>query len=351
MIVTLMKKKFVDELHWITEEEMLDMTALAESAPGAIAVNAAILVGWQVEGLLGMITAVVGTILPPMVILSIISYFYNVFAANVYVALVLKGMQAGVAAVILDVVCSMGGKVIALAFGGIPVFDGSSVCGQLHFWRQCGAYHSGRSVVWGCARCAGPQKDGVRMIYLQLYLSFLQVGLFSVGGGYAAMPLIRSQVVELHPWMTLQEFTNLITIAEMTPGPIAVNCATFVGLRIAQLPGAVIATLGCITPALVLVSLLAWCYRRWRDLSVLQSVLACLRPAVVALILGAGLSILGIVVFPNGILGLGSIDWIGTGSFFAAFILLRKYKWNPILTMCLCGAAGLGLHLLAGTVG
>ena len=115
------------------------------------------------------------------------------------------------------------------------------------------------------------------MIYLQLYLSFLQVGLFSVGGGYAAMPLIRSQVVELHPWMTLQEFTNLITIAEMTPGPIAVNCATFVGLRIAQLPGAVIATLGCITPALVLVSLLAWCYRRWRDLSVLQSVLACLR--------------------------------------------------------------------------
>lgn len=126
----------------------------------------------------------------------------------------------------------------------------------------------------------------MRMIYLQLYLSFLQVGLFSVGGGYAAMPLIRSQVVELHPWMTLQEFTNLITIAEMTPGPIAVNCATFVGLRIAQMPGAVIATLGCITPALVLVSLLAWCYRRWRDLSVLQSVLACLRPAVVALILG-----------------------------------------------------------------
>lgn len=107
VIVTLMKKKFVDELHWITEEEMLDMTALAESAPGAIAVNAAILVGWQVEGLLGMITAVVGTILPPMVILSIISYFYNVFAANVYVALVLKGMQAGVAAVILDVVCSI----------------------------------------------------------------------------------------------------------------------------------------------------------------------------------------------------------------------------------------------------
>ena len=189
------------------------------------------------------------------------------------------------------------------------------------------------------------------MIYLQLFWSFFQICLFSVGGGYAAMPMIEAQAVTLHGWLTTGEFADLVSIAEMTPGPIAVNCATFVGLRIAQLPGAVIATLGCITPALVLVSLLAWCYRRWRDLSVLQSVLACLRPVVVALILGAGLSILGIVVFPNGILGLGSIDWIGTGSFFAAFILLRKYKWNPILTMCLCGAAGLGLHLLAGTVG
>lgn len=86
------------------------------------------------------------------------------------------------------------------------------------------------------------------MIYLQLFLSFLQVGMFSVGGGYAAMPLIQSQVVEQHGWLTMQEFTDLITIAEMTPGPIAVNSATFVGLRIAQAPGAIIATLGCITP-------------------------------------------------------------------------------------------------------
>lgn len=112
VIVTFMKKKFVDELHWIDEQEMLDMTALAQSSPGAIAVNAAILVGWQVEGLLGMGVAVLGTIIPPMLILSVISLFYNAFATNTYVALVLKGMQAGVAAVILDVVCDLGGKVV-----------------------------------------------------------------------------------------------------------------------------------------------------------------------------------------------------------------------------------------------
>lgn len=91
---------------------MLDLTAIAQSSPGAIAVNAAILVGWRVAGFAGMVTAVVGTILPPMVILSVISLFYNAFAANRYVALVPEGMQAGVAVVILDVVCGMGGKVL-----------------------------------------------------------------------------------------------------------------------------------------------------------------------------------------------------------------------------------------------
>lgn len=112
VIITFMKRKFVDELHWIDEQEMLDLTALAQSSPGAIAVNAAILVGWRVAGFSGMLVATVGTILPPMIILSVISFFYAAFASNKYVALVLKGMQAGVAAVILDVVCSLGTKVV-----------------------------------------------------------------------------------------------------------------------------------------------------------------------------------------------------------------------------------------------
>lgn len=112
VIITFMKRKFVDELHWIDAQEMLDLTALAQSSPGAIAVNAAILVGWHVGGLWGMVCAVFGTILPPMTILSVISLFYSAFASNPYVALTLKGMQAGVAAVILDVVCSLGGNVV-----------------------------------------------------------------------------------------------------------------------------------------------------------------------------------------------------------------------------------------------
>lgn len=112
VIVTFMKKKFVDELHWIDEDEMLDLTAIAQSSPGSIAVNAAILVGWRVGGAAGIAIAVLGTLLPPMLILSIISFFYTAFASNRYVALTLRGMQAGVAAVILDVVCGLGSKVV-----------------------------------------------------------------------------------------------------------------------------------------------------------------------------------------------------------------------------------------------
>ena len=86
------------------------------------------------------------------------------------------------------------------------------------------------------------------MIYLQLFLSFLQIGAFSFGGGYAAMPLIQSQVVDHHGWLTMQEFTDLITISQMTPGPIAVNSATFVGIQIAGPLGALVATLGSCRP-------------------------------------------------------------------------------------------------------
>lgn len=107
VIVTLMKKKFVDEYKWIDEKEMLDITSIAQSSPGAIAVNAAVIVGKKLGGIPGIIAAVTGTIIPPLVIISVISVFYNAFADNKYVSLVLRGMQAGIAAVILDVVFSL----------------------------------------------------------------------------------------------------------------------------------------------------------------------------------------------------------------------------------------------------
>lgn len=108
------------------------------------------------------------------------------------------------------------------------------------------------------------------MILLKLFLSFLQIGAFSFGGGYAAMPLIQAQVVIKYGWLTMEEFTNLITIAEMTPGPIAVNSATFVGTKIAGVPGALVATMGCILPSCIIVTLIASLYLKYRNLSLMQ---------------------------------------------------------------------------------
>ncbi len=133
VIITFMKRKFVDGLHWIDDQEMLDLAALAQSSPGAIAVNAAILVGWRVGGFLGMVVAVIGTILPPLTILSVISFFYAAFATNPYVALVLKGMQSGVAAVILDVVCNLGMGVVKTKSAVHMVVMAAAFCATFFF--------------------------------------------------------------------------------------------------------------------------------------------------------------------------------------------------------------------------
>lgn len=112
VIIPLMRKRFVNELKWIEEQEMLDMTAIAQSAPGAIAVNASILVGYRVAGVLGALLTVLGTIIPPLFIISVISLFYQAFRDNTVVNLIMSGMICGVAAVIFDVVIDMAKMII-----------------------------------------------------------------------------------------------------------------------------------------------------------------------------------------------------------------------------------------------
>lgn len=112
VIVTLMKTKFVDDYKWMSEDEMLNIAAIAQSAPGAIAVNAAIVVGFRLAGIIGVLVAVLGTIIPPFLIISFISFFYEAFRANVWISLLLEGMQAGVGAVVAAVSLEMAAGVI-----------------------------------------------------------------------------------------------------------------------------------------------------------------------------------------------------------------------------------------------
>ncbi len=185
------------------------------------------------------------------------------------------------------------------------------------------------------------------MIYLQLFLSFLQIGLFSFGGGYAAMPLIQGQVVTLHGWLTMSEFTDLITISQMTPGPIAVNSATFVGLKIAGIPGAIVATAGCILPSCIIVTILAKLYLKYRTMDLLQGVLQSLRPAVVAMIASAGILILKNAFWGSGeTISLTGTEWSMVVIFGISVLLLRKTKMNPIWVMVLAGVLKVGISMM-----
>lgn len=184
------------------------------------------------------------------------------------------------------------------------------------------------------------------MILLQLFLSFLHIGLFSIGGGMAAVPLVQAEVVASRGWLTMTEFTDLITIAEMTPGPITINSATFVGTQIAGLPGALVATLGSILPGCLIVAGLIWVYYRYQGLSVVQDVLGGLRPAVVALIASAGLSILTLALWGEASLSLAGTNWIAVALFAAALFILRRWKPSPIFVMIGAGAIGGALYLL-----
>ena len=175
------------------------------------------------------------------------------------------------------------------------------------------------------------------MTYWKLFYNYLLIGLFSIGGGHAAIPLIQELIVDNLHWMTMEEYTSLVTIAEITPGPIAVNSSTFVGLKVAGPMGILVATLGCILPSCIIVSIIALLYKKYKSISAFQNVLLFLRPVVVALIAAAGLSILKLVLFQGEQAGLQSFQPVSFALFGMGVYLLAGRKWNPIAVIFLCG--------------
>jgi chromate transporter len=190
------------------------------------------------------------------------------------------------------------------------------------------------------------------MIILKLFWSFFIVGLFSFGGGYAAMPFIQEQVVDLNGWLTFNEFVDVVTISQMTPGPIGINAATFVGMKVSGIPGAVMATVGFVTPSCIIVLTLAYLYYKYRELSTVKGILKGLRPAVVAMIAIAGISILQMALLGSKAdswlsIDLTSFDFLAAIIFAAALFILRKFKCSPIYVMLGSGFVGLIIYYFA----
>lgn len=188
------------------------------------------------------------------------------------------------------------------------------------------------------------------MILLKLFFAFIQVGLFSVGGGYAAIPLIQEQIVNVYGLMTMEEFSDLITVAEMTPGPISINSATFVGMRLAGIPGVLICSVGCIIPSFCICLTLAHFYYKYRTVSGVQVVLGSLRPAVVALIGSAGASILMLGLFQTDLFSasIENLRYVELGIFIAALFILRKFKASAISIILGSGVVGTLIYVMMG---
>lgn len=190
------------------------------------------------------------------------------------------------------------------------------------------------------------------MLLAKLFIAFIQVGLFSVGGGYAAIPLIQEQIVNIYRLMTLGEFSDLITVAEMTPGPISINSATFVGMRISGVPGVLLCTIGCIIPSFFICLILAHFYYKYRNVDGVQIVLGSMRPAVVALIASAGASILVLGLFQAEIedIVFRNLRFVELAIFGGSLFILRKYKTSAIAIILGSGIIGTFIYVLSGAV-
>jgi len=184
-------------------------------------------------------------------------------------------------------------------------------------------------------------------ILLLLYWEFCKIGLFCVGGGYASLPWIQAAVVDDYHWLTMTEFIDIFTISQMTPGPIGINAATFVGTKIAGTPGAIAATLGFITPSLILCLLITYLMKKYGELSVIKGTLNGLRPAVVALICTAGLSFIWLSLWNTETMPTDFADFDIKGIIILLLAMIAVRKKVSVITLLFgSGIAGLILGLL-----
>ena len=174
------------------------------------------------------------------------------------------------------------------------------------------------------------------MIYWQLFISFFKIGFFGFGGGYAMLSLIQNEVVEVHEWVSAAEFTDIVAISQMTPGPIAINSATYIGYVATQsVWGSVVATVAVSLPSVIIMLIICRFFLKFRDNKYVGYVMSGLKPAVVGLIAAAAIMLVNTSTF---------IDYKSIILFAAAFIASLRFKTNPILLIVLAGVAGYVLY-------
>ena len=302
---------------WLEEKDFPDIVALSQSAPGLLAVNISIFVGYRLKGTKGSIVATLGSVAPPFLIILIIAMAFTGFQDNPVVVRIFKGIRPVVVALI-----------------AVPMLQMARQANK-KWW------------MWGIlsGKIPGQQeKGGQEMIFIQLFTTFFIIGLFTIGGGYAMLSLIQAQVVSVHGWIDEQTFTDIVAISQMTPGPIGINSATYIGYSVLEQTGApeficilgsFTASMAVVLPSFILVLGICKMYNKFQNNRTMEGVLTGLKPTVAGLIGAAAVILITPENFP---------DWKSWVLFAAAFLASWWWKASPIITIIAGGVLGLILY-------
>ncbi len=186
------------------------------------------------------------------------------------------------------------------------------------------------------------------MILLKLFLTFFKIGAFTFGGGYAMLPLIQEEVVS-NNWIAISELVDFIAVSESTPGPFAINIATYIGGHLSGLLGSAAATLGVVMPSFIIILIVAKCFEKFKNSSVIKGLMSGLKPAVIGMIASAGISIGKTALFPGGFSASALSGYPFVSAFLIALIsvfLVFKVKLNPIIVILISAALGIAAGYL-----
>ena len=315
-MIPLIQREVTERRRWLEDRDILDIVAIAESTPGPIAINTATFVGYQVCGTLGAFCATLGVVLPSFLVIYAVSFVLRQFSDLAVVQYAFNGIRAGV-------LCRHGG----------------CLCADGLLRRGCGAGDPGQRDGGAALRPHG-EKEGCVMLYLELFLTFFKIGLFTIGGGYAMLPLIQADV-QAKGWMTAEELVNFIAVSESTPGPFAVNVSTYVGAELAGLPGAFCATLGVVLPSFLIILLVARFYAAFRSSAIVSGAMGGLRPAVIGMIGAAVVSVGQTVFLPEGLAAVTAYPLVCSLAIFALMAVLTHKKLHPIVIILLSALLGI----------
>ena len=335
-MIALIENTCVEKKQWITHDEMMNITVIAESTPGPIAINCATYVGYKQKGFAGALTATIGMILPSFCIIFAISKFLDHFLEITWIAHAFQGIKIAVGILILDAAVKMLQKMqkkpmpltfMLCAFAAMFLINIDQPR-HLH----------GEKI-----SCEGRCRE---MILLELFIGFLRVGCFAFGGAYGAIPLIRDVVLS-YGWLDEEMLTYMIAVSESTPGPIMVNLATYVGSSQAGIPGALIATIAVVLPSFIIILLVTALLKTVLKNPYVQAALRGLKPCMIGIILATGVYMIirnGIVIQEKVILIRPLILTLMLALIYFGSRKISKNGISPIMLICISAIAGAALY-------